>query len=783
VEIFEFLELSARRLVALALLAVVVAVPTAGLLALHGTHEYRATATARLGPFMPPGIGPGVQDQIEEGYQAAVNVSSVKQAVTRATGVSVRDLHDHLTVMFPTSGTTAQVTLTSTTRDAGATVRTAAVTALKFLAQQEVDDAQAVVDEADRQTAQAVSELEAFEARTGIGDVFTRLKALTAQQLSLQARLTADPFDASAAALLTETRSQLAAVTDGAAQYSQLQATANRAVDEEQAASKALAAAQTRLAAAASGTTVALKQVVAVGHVKNDIVYGFGAGLVAVLIAVMLLALDELRRQPLVGAHYPSATPPRPRRRTLSLPAGRLSVGGTVLLLPVSLLVSAGALLLFDQHRTTLALVLAAPLGLLAGVLAFTRFEAFLAAMIVVRASLDSLNISTRGTAGLDPGVALGGVFIVAAVLWLAAQRRSGRWVRVSRVTWALWGFVAACLISIPASVLPAYSFVGTSKVASGVLMFSVLEQYLGQRPERAKLLVGCLFLSLPVPAVVGLAQWVTHHGNQGTAGVSRVSGTFVHPSTFALYLLLVLPLALVLVPHYRGRARAVLIAMACVCGLLIVVTYTRDAWIAAIVSVAYLGIRFRRQVLYAMLGAIVVILIAVPSVAGRFADLHAKPLAPGAPPPPNSLSWRVNYWRSLIPLADANPVTGIGFETVERTTPELLAPHNGFVEAYVETGVIGLAAFIWVCWELLVYLRRRARASLPGWDRLLALGAVAVALALLVQLPGENLLTQTFVFWYAAAAMTFGLPVPEPANEARGRARTGRQGDLQPVG
>jgi O-antigen ligase len=243
-----------------------------------------------------------------------------------------------------------------------------------------------------------------------------------------------------------------------------------------------------------------------------------------------------------------------------------------------------------------------------------------------------------------------------------------------------------------------------------------------------------------------------------------------------------VLPLALVLVPYYRGRARYALFGITAVCGLLVVATYTRDAWIAAIVSVGYLGVRFRRQLLWLMLGAIVVLLIAVPSVTARFADLHAKPLTPGAPPPPNSLSWRISYWHSLIPLADADPVTGIGFETVERTTPEQLAPHNGFVEAYVETGVIGLAAFTWVCWELLVYLRRRARSALPGYGRLLALGAVAVALALFVQIPGENLLTQTFVFWYAAVAMTFGLPSPVGRAAASVVAGPARVGALQAV-
>ena len=62
-------------------------------------------------------------------------------------------------------------------------------------------------------------------------------------------------------------------------------------------------------------------------------------------------------------------------------------------------------------------------------------------------------------------------------------------------------------------------------------------------------------------------------------------------------------------------------------------------------------------------------------------------------------------------------------------------------------------------------------RAALPrrfGWSLpalALALGAVAVAIGLLVQLPSENLLTQTFIYWYAAAAMTFGMR-PSPVSD-----------------
>ena len=108
------------------------------------------------------------------------------------------------------------------------------------------------------------------------------------------------------------------------------------------------------------------------------------------------------------------------------------------------------------------------------------------------------------------------------------------------------------------------------------------------------------------------------------------------------------------------------------------------------------------------------------------------------------------------------NPVTGIGFGAVERVEPEHLQPHNVFVQAYVETGLIGFASVLAIIWTFSTMLRDRVRKATSPWSRLLALGATAAAIATFAQLPSENLLSQTFVYWYLAVAMTYGVGVYE---------------------
>jgi putative inorganic carbon (HCO3(-)) transporter len=762
VEIVAFLHLSIRRIIALAVLAVFVALPTAAVL-LRGPSQYKAAVDVRIGQFIPSSVGSGIQTQMESDFQTALGVPQVQRDIAQRMGLSVKHLNNRLAVAQPGHGTTIKVTFTDPDqRQAVAVARAAAVQALTFLAQQQVDNAAGTLTAADQRVADALAQLATFASTTGVGAVDDRIRALAQEQLRLQDRrvLAGSTADGGTiATLASKTDAELAGLLAVEPAYNQLSRSFQQALGGAHDATARYTAATSALASASSGSVVALDALSPVGKLKRTILYGFGAGLIAVLVAVAVLAVEELRRRQLLPeAAADQGRPARALRafgeRMLDrLTPSTVAAAGLVLLVPIGVGLGIGLTVLMGQSRTTLALVLAAPIGLVAGILAFTHFEVFLAAMVILRSSLDSLKVSGGG--GLDPGVVMGGVFIVAGVLWLAAQRRAGRWVPVSRSTWALWIFAAACAISVPTSMRIGGSAVASTRVIAGVLMFSVLEQYLGQRPHRARLLIVCLFLSLVVPAAVGLRQWVTNHGNTYTAGVSRVAGTFVHPASFADFLLLLLPMAALLVVSYRGWFRTVMCAVLAVAAGLLLVTYTREAWLAAIVSLLYLGIRARREVLYAMIGGLLVLLVAVPSVSSRFADLHATAVAPGVPN--NSLSWRIGYWRQLVPMAGINPVTGIGFDVVQRVRPEQLQPHNVFVEAYVETGVFGLLALLLVIWSFAGDLHRRLRDAMQGWDRLLALAAVSVALGILAGFPGENLLTQTFVYWYAAVAMTFG--------------------------
>lgn len=404
-------------------------------------------------------------------------------------------------------------------------------------------------------------------------------------------------------------------------------------------------------------------------------------------------------------------------------------------------------------------LVLLVPLALAAAAwltrLALLRFEVFVLGLLLVRPSLDRL----PAAGPLDPSSLLALLFIATSLVWLGRRART-RPLHPSAVTLALAAFAGAALISCLVSPLPLVSAVAASKTVAGVLMFAVVEQLLRERPERVRGLVAVVLASAVVPCAVALQQFVGAGATfvDASLGLSRVVGTFLHPNPFATYVTMVLLLAVAVLPHLRWRQRLLVLALLPLLGLALVGTFARGGWIATALGLAYL-LGKRSKLLLAAAGIVVVFVgTSVAAVRERFADLGAAPPVPGVPA--NSVEWRLGYWQDVLQYAERNPVTGIGLEVVQNTADDQLPPHNAFVQAYVETGLLGLVALLAVIVTLAVALHRRVRAAEPGPERSLALVAAAIGLGLLAQTLTENLLTQTMALWYFAAAGTIGLPL-----------------------
>ncbi len=403
-----------------------------------------------------------------------------------------------------------------------------------------------------------------------------------------------------------------------------------------------------------------------------------------------------------------------------------------------------------------LAVLVAGLLAMGVGLLSITRFDLFVVFLLVIRASLDALGQGGLEGGAIDPAGAIGAVFIAAGSLWLFLQYRTGDWVRPAAPTWALYALCAASAASVFTSASVGASIQGTSRLVAGVLMFAVLEQLLGREDQSANRFIGALFASAVLPMLVAYQQFVAGTDTFSSAEEGRVFGTFGHPNVFASYLVTVMLVAVVVALRGSGRLRVAAFTILVTATPLLVFTYTRGSWISLIIGLLYLGWRLDRRILIGLVVGICVVMVSSPTTVARITDV-TDPEEVSYDGPTNSFEWRLDYWGELIPLASESPVTGIGIEMTARVSDQNLPPHNAFVQAYVETGILGLAAVLAVIATFTVHLRRRLRDAVDETDRIYAIMAIAVALAAVVEAPGMNLLTRTVGYWYVALAMLYG--------------------------
>lgn len=435
------------------------------------------------------------------------------------------------------------------------------------------------------------------------------------------------------------------------------------------------------------------------------------------------------------------------RLRPLRRSSGQLLGAAVVVVVGINtgLQVSGGG----TRAAIVLPLAAGAALGLVA--LALVRFEVFVLAVLVARASLDAGKLATQGTSAADPAALLSMLFMFAALIWLAVRRRESGPLPQSPMRSAMVFFLAAQFVSVVGSGRPLSSLLEFGRLTSVGVMFIVLDRLVTNGMLRRRVMAA-VFLSSVVP--LGAALISTLQGNQlveTKGGLSRVTSVFNQSNGFSRYLMLLIIMGAALYRHCSPQVRlplALALGGSTVCLLL---TYTRSAWFATVVGVVVVGGLQNRAVVAAVFVTGLVAAVAVPSVSGRLADLGEDPSNLGTDSG-NSLLWRLDYWSEILPLANENPVTGIGLKMTQFSTDEAKQPHNDFVRAYVETGFVGLLSYV----ILLVAFARTAiqalRRTSHGIDRGIAVGFAGCVASFVLVSAVSNVISSVVILWYFVA-------------------------------
>ncbi len=424
---------------------------------------------------------------------------------------------------------------------------------------------------------------------------------------------------------------------------------------------------------------------------------------------------------------------------------------------------------------------LSALVGLALVALGVVNFELFTYIVIAIRASLDiarpdlgnngAAGIGTASLSGLDPAGALAILFMVASLFWVMS-RRMGKVTSpppsVHRI--ALFTFASTGYLSVIASFRPLVSLVEAIRVSAVAVMLAVLEILLVDRAAIKRLLVA-IYVSALVPVGLTLYDLVLHKPQFSSGGFDRYQGTFSQPNPFAIYLTMLIVMGTALLPHLKPRIRFLMLVLMAANFLCLYHTYTRSAWVATVIGIVAVAVIGRRKVLGAALFACLVVgLVAVPTISQRFADLLS--VAGGTTVnaqgnTSNSLVWRFSYWSEVLPLANQDPITGIGLKMSSYLTDQAKEPHNDFLRAYVETGIVGVIAYFALLISMVLVARQGLRSSGPGFDRSIAVGFAGCVIAFVLISIVSNVITEVIVLWYYVAFAAAAYAVTRfPASE-----------------
>lgn len=405
------------------------------------------------------------------------------------------------------------------------------------------------------------------------------------------------------------------------------------------------------------------------------------------------------------------------------------------------------------------SLIVAPALSLILAAMALIRKPLpLLGLLVIIRMALDYLSETIRIHLNDKTSLSLSqilGVFLLSISIVLFIVYRKKLWQFPVLKPFVL--LIAFGLCSSLWSIAPSASLQEIARLIS-IFSISFLAYISITENADVKSVFSLLLLSSFLPLAEALRQVFLGIGlTDSSVDIPRIYGTFAHTNVLALYLYSMLALIVLIFFFPREKKYTAdelfkrnffLISYALLATGLLLLTYTRVAWVALFLFVFILALwRYRLLLVPLLLGPILLFLL-IPSVRDRVLESFQTR-------PDSSIVWRQEIWHDVTAKLrlDERQLLGTGIDTFSRYAEDLRGTrfgstdsHNDFVKFYVEGGVIGFIVFL----TYLGFLAREIRKlfSLPKKYRPLAVVFATYALMLLLSSLSDNVYKDTPLQW-----------------------------------
>jgi O-antigen ligase len=207
--------------------------------------------------------------------------------------------------------------------------------------------------------------------------------------------------------------------------------------------------------------------------------------------------------------------------------------------------------------------------------------------------------------------------------------------------------------------------------------------------------------VSVCVPEAYLVLRALRHH-TLNLAGATPVV-VYQTANALALFVNPLIAVAMAIAAYSRlrlDRWASALFLLIALCGSLL--TFSRGGYVSLLAMFVLLSLTHRSRIwLVPGLAIIAIAFSRIPAVASRIAH-QFNPTDPN-----NSLEERVRLWKATLHLLHDHPIFGTGlasfarsinpYRSVSNYTDTLIYPHDVVLNFWVETGLLGLAAFTWL--------------------------------------------------------------------------------------
>jgi len=191
----------------------------------------------------------------------------------------------------------------------------------------------------------------------------------------------------------------------------------------------------------------------------------------------------------------------------------------------------------------------------------------------------------------------------------------------------------------------------------------------------------------------------------------SGATAAFKHANILGAYLTCAVPLAFTAIFCFSKRYLKVLSSLTLVVSLwLLVITFSRGAWLAAASGCLFFLFLFKREIFFVGLGVLLLLILGIfifssPQTKTSFRMTNESLN--------NSLSYRLGLWEDSLKMIQDKPAFGHGLNTFMPLFQEYrqkykgkfdFGPtyaHNSFIQLTAETGLVGLMGFLWILLRL----------------------------------------------------------------------------------